>query len=72
MVNRNGYIHVPCKYHHGCNVANHPCQHVDRKTGEVCGWSPESKAENEGSENTLHPAQLTLDGNLQLVMEGYR
>ena len=66
------YDFIPCKYHHGRNVAHHPCQHIDRKTGEVCGWSLDSEPENEGSENTLHPAQLTLGGNLQLVMEGYR
>jgi len=68
-MNRNGYIHIPCKYHPGCNVANHPCQHKDRD-GTVCGWSPNTTAENEGSAIVLHPGQLTLDGNLQLRMEG--
>lgn len=68
-MNRNGYIHIPCPTpnHSGINVAHRPCY----RCGYTLGNSQVSQeAIEEKPVVTVIPGQLTLDGNLQLRMEG--
>ena len=34
------YDFIPCKYHHGRNVAHGPCTAKIDKEGNLCGWEP--------------------------------